>query len=117
VFALRGLEPDVRSAAECAFMLAREYGLTTPVVTSVVRGWAEQLRLRERWEAGESDFPANKPGDSAHQFGLAFDSWVPDAEMGLWKRIRECVGLVVPEGDLIHAERRDWRSIITQRSA
>jgi len=48
--------------------------------------------------------------------GVAFDSWVPDSEMGLWKTIRECVGFRVPEGDLIHAERPGWRSSITQRS-
>lgn len=116
MFALRGLDPDVRRRAECAFKLAGNYGLT-PVVTSVHRSWAEQDALRRKWEAGQSDFPANRPGDSAHQHGLAFDSWVPDADMARWKTIRECVGLYVPEGDLIHAERPGWRSTITQRSA
>jgi len=71
VFALRGLDPDERNRAECAFKIAESYGLK-PVVTSVVRGWAEQGRLRERWESGLSAFPANKPGDSAHQWGRCF---------------------------------------------
>jgi len=109
VFSLRGLEPEVRAKAECAFQLAHSYNML-PVVTSVRRNWAEQLVLRRKWESGLSEFPANKPGDSAHQFGLAFDSVVPDAQMGLWKTIRECVGFFVPAGDLIHAERPDWRS-------
>jgi len=109
VFSLRGLDPEVREKAECAFKIAHTYDII-PVVTSTRRGWAEQLRLRQRWESGLSKFPANKPGDSAHQFGLAFDSVVPDAQMGLWKAIRECVGLRVPAGDLIHAERPEWRS-------
>jgi len=109
VFALRGLEPDERARAECAFQLAHSYGLT-PVVTSTLRSWAEQDSLRKRWESGLSEFPANIPGDSAHQYGLAFDSWVPDAEMDLWVKIRRCVGFFVPEGDLIHAERPEWRS-------
>jgi len=109
VFSLRGLEPEVRAKAECAFELARSYDIT-PVVTSVRRAWAEQLRLRERWERGESQFPANKPGDSAHQYGLAFDSVVPDNQMACWVAIRESVGLRVPAGDLIHAERPEWRS-------
>jgi len=109
VFGLKGLDPDVRNRAECAFKIAQSYGLT-PVITSVRRSWAEQLVLRKKWEAGQSEFPANNPGDSAHQFGLAFDSWVPDEDMALWKGIRECVGLFVPGGDLIHAERPEWRS-------
>jgi len=109
VLALKGLEPDVRNAAETAFKLAGELGIV-PVVTSVRRDWAEQLRLRERWESGLSKFPANKPGESAHQYGLAFDSWVPDDQMACWVQLRECVGLRVPAGDLIHAERQDWRS-------
>jgi len=109
MFALRGLDPEVREKAECAFQIARTYGMV-PVVTSIIRGWAEQLRLREKWERGESQFPANKPGDSAHQYGLAFDSWVPDEQMACWVDIRRFVGLRVPEGDLIHAERPEWRS-------
>jgi len=109
VFALKGLETQVREQAECAFKIAHTYGLV-PVVTSVVRGWAEQLVLRKKWERGESQFPANNPGDSAHQYGLAFDSWVPDDQMACWVRIRESVGLSVPAGDLIHAERPQWRS-------
>jgi len=109
VLALKGLEPEVRDQAECAFKVAHSYGML-PVVTSTRRSWAEQLALRKKWESGLSEFPANNPGDSAHQFGLAFDSWVPDEQMGLWKSIRECVGLYVPAGDLIHAERPEWRS-------
>jgi len=111
VFSLRGLEPDVRNLAECAFNVAHTYGLT-PVVTSVWRSWAEQTVLRNKWEAGLSEFPANKPGESAHEHGLAFDSWVPDKEMGLWVSIRRGVGLRVPDGDLIHAERPEWRSTV-----
>jgi len=109
MFTLRGLEPDVRSQAECAFKIAHGLGLT-PVVTSTRRNWAEQLRLREAWERGESKFPANRPGDSSHQYGLAFDSWVPDEDMACWVEIRQQVGLRVPAGDLIHAERPNWRS-------
>jgi len=109
MFALKGLDPDIRLRAEDAFKVARCYGIV-PVVTSVVRGWAEQLRLREAWERGQSQFPANQPGDSAHQYGLAFDSWVPDDQMACWVEIRRSVGLRVPTGDLIHAERPEWRS-------
>ena len=116
MFALRGLEPDVRQLAECAVQVANSVGIE-PVITSTRRSWAEQTVLRHRWEAGLSAFPANRPGDSAHEYGLAWDSWVPDDQMARWKLIRECVGFRVPEGDLIHAERPNWRSSITQRSA
>jgi len=109
VLALKGLDPGVREQAECAFKIAHGLGLK-PTVTSVIRAWAEQLELRARWERGESKFPANRPGDSAHQYGLAFDSWVPDDQMACWVAIRESVGLRVPAGDLIHAERPEWRS-------
>jgi len=115
VFSLRGLTPEVRELAECAFLIAHRAGLV-PVVTSTFRSWGEQLALRKKWESGLSEFPANEPGDSAHEFGLAFDSWVPDDEMSAWVQIRRSVGLRVPEGDLIHAERPEWRSTITQRS-
>ena len=116
MFSLKGLTPDVRELGECAFKIAHCYGLK-PVVTSTFRGWAEQLKLRQKWESGLSKFPANRPGDSAHNYGLAFDSWVPDEEMGLWVAIRRSVGLRVPDGDLIHAERPEWRSSISSNFA
>lgn len=108
MFALRGLSSGVRPYAEWAFAIAHEYGLV-PVVTSTYRSWADQQRLRSKWESGLSKWPANEPGDSAHNFGWAFDSWVPDEEMELWALIRQFVGFTVPVGDVIHAEVPDWR--------
>jgi len=108
VFALRGLDAEVRPYAEYAFQLAHYYGLT-PVVTSTFRSWAEQRTLRAKWEAGLSKWPANRPGDSAHNFGWAFDSWVPDERMAMWAAIRQYVGFRVPERDIIHAEVPSWR--------
>lgn len=43
------------------------------VVTSARRSWAAQAELRRRWETGQSQIPANRPGTSLHEFGLAFD--------------------------------------------
>lgn len=43
------------------------------VVTSARRSSAKQAELRRRWESGESAIPANRPGTSLHEFGLAFD--------------------------------------------
>ncbi len=43
------------------------------VVTSARRSSAKQAELRRRWEQGLSNIPANRPGTSLHEYGLAFD--------------------------------------------
>jgi len=43
------------------------------VVTSARRSSAKQAKLRALWERGLSKIPANRPGTSLHEFGLAFD--------------------------------------------
>ena len=115
---LRGLHPDVRNAAELALTWGTFLGLR-PTVTSAFRSLSEQARLRARFEAGLARFPANRPGDSAHNFGLAFDSdplaqtvviagQVFDAN-AVWKIVRELAGFRVPDGDRVHAEVPGWR--------
>jgi len=106
--ALRGLDSRVRPYAEWAFEIARYYGIE-PTITSTFRSWEEQTRLRSRWERGESAFPANRPGDSAHNFGWAFDSVVGTEQQPLWDAIREYVGFEVLPNDIIHAQVPDWR--------
>ena len=108
MIALRGLDSQLRAAAEYTFELAHYYGLE-PTVTSVFRGWAQQQKLRAAWEAGLSRWPANRPGDSAHNFGWAFDSVVPEPHQAYWDAIRRHVGWRVPSNDYIHAELPDWR--------
>lgn len=110
MIALRGMDSRLRPYAEWAMKIAHFYGIT-PTVTSVFRGWAEQQRLRSRWEAGQSRWPANRPGDSAHNYGWAFDSWVPDEQMPTWAAIREYVGWEVPSNDIIHAGLPNWRAV------
>lgn len=105
----RGLHPQVRPYADFAIQIAQHYGLT-PTVTSTFRDWEEQLRLRRDWEAGRSQWPANRPGDSAHNWGLAWDSHVPDDQWPLWTAIREYVGFEVLPNDRIHAQVPDWRT-------
>jgi len=101
------------------------YGLTV-TVGSGLRSLSEQAALRSRWEAcvrrGERvwpgnpnsacRYPANRPGDSAHNFGLAFDSSVPDSQQWVWDYLRRYAGFHVPAGDLPHAEVPDWRQHI-----
>lgn len=106
---LRGLHPVVRPYAEYAHRIAQANGIR-PVVTSTFRSWPEQARLRRRYEEGKSKFPANRPGFSAHNYGLAWDSWVPEKDRAVWKAIREYVGFSVPSNDWVHAAVPDWRS-------
>jgi len=114
---LAGLNPGLTAAAEETIRLAGDYGLH-PTITSVYRTLVQQAGLyqtRQRCLAGDriackqQPYPANPPGNSAHNWGLAWDSWVPAPEMPLWVAIRRAIGWRVPENDLIHAELPDWR--------
>jgi len=105
---LRGLDSRVRPYAEYAHRIANYYGID-PTITSTFRSWEQQQTLRSRWERGESAFPANRPGDSAHNYGWAWDSVVPPAQQPLWNEIRRWVGFEVLENDIIHAQVPDWR--------
>lgn len=128
---LAGLLPEVRERAELALEWARILGIPV-TITSVTRGWAEQTKLRERYESclarGEKVFPgnpnpgcrypANRPGDSAHNFGLAWDSWVPDgpwregwSNWDAWTYLRQWAGFTVPVHDRVHAEVPEWRLV------
>lgn len=125
--ALRGLVPEVRQRAELALSWAVYYQLT-PVVTSVYRSWAEQTRLRQQYEKcivrGETvgpnnpdpacRYPANEPGDSAHNYGLAWDSVVPPEQQWAWNYLRTYAGFHVPDNDQIHAEVPSWRQFTGQ---
>jgi len=118
---LRGLHPDVRRAAEFTIRWARFFGFK-PRITSSTRSWAAQRKLRDKFEScvlqgrfpspPDCRFPANRPGDSAHQFGLAFDSTVEPQDQDTWNEIRRRVGFGVPPHDEIHAEVRGWRSFV-----
>lgn len=118
---LRGLHPVVRAAAEDALALAHHFGIT-PVVTSTYRSWAEQSRLYARHRrcvaqgrfpsAPDCKYPANRPGDSAHNYGLAFDSWVPARDVANWTLIRDVIGFRVPAHDAVHGEVPGWRDLL-----
>ena len=128
MIALRGLYPELRPYAEYSIRLAEANGLT-PQVTSVYRGLTQQQRLRTNWEQCKARglypssaslgyglscaYPANRPGDSGHNYGLAWDSWVPKEQMATWTAIREWVGWTVPSHDQIHAELPQWRAYVT----
>lgn len=108
---LKGLHPQVRANAEWALKWADYFGVPV-TVTSGFRSWEDQKKLRERYEAGQSAFPANRPGDSAHNFGLAWDSTVPSAYQAWWTEVRRMAGFEVLPNDVIHAQVSNWRAIV-----
>lgn len=89
-------------------------GGVVPTITSGTRSLAKQAELYAN--RAKNPYPVNKPGDSAHNFGLGFDSDVPDEWMPLWIEIRRLVGFRVPENDEVHAEVPNWRSLVQTRS-
>lgn len=117
MIATHDLHPAIRGAADYALEIARANGLDV-TVTSTVRSMSEQARLRSRFEhclaSGETIFPgnknpacrypANRPGYSAHNYGLAFDSSVPEGQWPLWNAIRKYVGFEIDPSDRVHAE-------------
>ena len=111
MIALRGMHAELRPYAEYAHTLAEHYGIT-PRVASVRRSWNEQQRLYERYLAGQSRYPANAPGDSAHQYGLAWDSVVDEPYKQWWVAVRRWIGFTVYDHDDPHAELPGWRAVV-----
>lgn len=111
---LRGLHQQVRPYAEYALAVAAYYRLEV-TITSTFRSWQEQQLLWSRYKRGLSRFPANEPGDSAHGYGLAFDSVVSPENQPMWDAIRRWVGFGVPMNDIVHAEVPGWRGMVNQR--
>src|SRR6266851_7632324 len=76
---LDALDPDLRDAAQSLVDAAGSAGLL-PRITSTLRTHSEQRRLYSRFLAGQSGFPAAPPGQSAHEYGYAFDLVVSPME-------------------------------------
>lgn len=116
---LSGLHPQVREAAQWTLDVADYYGVPV-TVTSGFRSWQDQAVLRRNYEqclatgsnAADCRFPANRPGDSAHNFGLAFDSSVPAEYQEWWTYVRELAGFEVLPNDVIHAQVPNWRQYV-----
>jgi len=124
---LSSLHPEVLERVQWLLAVAKANQIPV-TITSTARSTAAQKLLRENWDECRArglfpsaaslapgyscKYPANKPGDSAHQFGLAFDSVVPDDWLPAWTWLRELAGFKVLDenGDPIHAEVPNWRT-------
>lgn len=69
---LSRLQPFLRRPAEKFVAFAHRQDARFHV-TSTVRTQAQQRRLYEKYRRGMSDLPAAPPGQSDHEYGLAFD--------------------------------------------
>lgn len=118
---LSGLHPEVRRAAEWALGWADFYGVPV-TVTSGFRSWSEQARLRRRYErclerglfgtTRDCRFPANRPGDSSHNYGLAWDSTTEPRYQAWWNAVRRLAGFEVLPNDEVHAQVPSWRDYV-----
>lgn len=70
---------------------------------------AEQASLYADWKAGLRKWPAAEPGESAHQYGVAWDSTVPPEWLPVWTAIRRAFGWAVYDNDPNHAEYPGWQ--------
>ena len=119
---LSGLWGPARARAEWAVDVAAHFGVPV-TVTSVRRSWAEQSALRRRWEEagrpascqtvnGQYVCPANRPGESAHEWGLAWDSTTEPRYQSWWDYLRRYAGFEVLPNDDVHAQVPNWRSLV-----
>jgi len=69
---LNTLDPRLVPWAKWIYAVGKYYDGRL-VVTSSRRSSAKQAELRQKWLSGKSAIPANRPGTSLHEFGLAFD--------------------------------------------
>lgn len=68
-----GTTPETAVAALALGHYSRDILQLRIWIISGFRSFEEQRELRVAWEAGRRRFPANRPGESRHNFGTAFD--------------------------------------------
>lgn len=88
-------------------------------LTSGYRSAKKQAQLYEDYRSGRSRIPANRPGNSAHEVGLALDFSVGrpyPADKRLWERywqIARAFGFrPLGPSDPVHIEVPNWRQLV-----
>lgn len=102
---IKNVHPFLRTIATKLPPFLKQYGITM-TVTSGYRSTAKQAQLYRDWKAGINPYPANKPGLSKHEKGLALDIVTNDLEtlvfilrdnLGLrWAGMRDPVHFEIP---------------------
>lgn len=106
------MDERLRNHAEDTIAYAHRLGID-PIVTSVRRNEAEQRKLYAVYTSGRSRYPASPPGQSSHQYGVAFDTSVPAHQLATWTAVRRAFGWLAPDSDTVHAEWPGWRSYVS----
>lgn len=110
MLAFAGIDPRLRAHAEATVAYAAKFGIV-PNIVSVRRNAGEQAKLYANYQAGLSRWPAEPPGESAHQYGVAWDSTVKPEHQETWNAIRRAFGWIVPPQDIPHAHYPNWRAV------
>jgi len=76
---LSDLDPELAAFAR-DLVDAAGHARLQPRITSTIRSHSEQRRLYNRFLAGQAGYPVAPPGQSAHEYGLAFDMVVSPME-------------------------------------
>lgn len=106
------LHPTVRQYMDAMVDYFKQATGVEPVITSGYRSIEKQQQLYD--QRSSNPYPVNRPGDSAHNYGLAFDSDVPDKWMPTWIAFRRWVGFTVPDNDEVHTEVPNWRQYVAK---
>jgi len=115
------LHPQVKERAEWAIGWADHFSVPV-TITSGFRSFAEQADLRRNFEAcvargdfgktARCRFPANRPGDSSHNHGFAWDSVTDPEFQAWWTLVRQMAGFEVLPNDIVHAQVPNWRNFV-----
>lgn len=105
---LNELHPQLKPWAKWLLDVGRYYD-SRLVVTSGFRSIKKQQELHSNWLSGKSNIPAAPPGQSMHNYGLAFDLARPNVDpfqdpllvylADLWSRVG---GAGSVRGDPVH---------------
>jgi len=99
------LIPELRAPAKALLDLAQRAGVG-PRITSTLRSHSAQARLYRRFQRGQNQYPVAPPGQSAHEFGYAFDMVVigPENQADLGQVWTSWGGVYGGTADPIHFE-------------
>ncbi len=110
---LEDLHPDVELYARLVIGWAKYYGIPVTVL-STRRTCAQQAFLFTSYlQNPTTRIPAARPGESAHQYGLAFYAKTTPQYQWAWDWLRQYVGFhLLGSRDPHHAEVPGWQRFV-----